>query len=65
MLTDCDAVAIVMHKAGGLAMFDCATAAVYTKVMNRESSLHDCYPEDSVFAILSDQSLCYMCVLLD
>jgi selenocysteine lyase/cysteine desulfurase len=33
IMTDCDAVAIVMHKAGGLAFFDCATVAPYAKVL--------------------------------
>ena len=32
ILTDVDAVAIMMHKAGGLAVFDYATAAPYVKV---------------------------------
>jgi selenocysteine lyase/cysteine desulfurase len=32
LLTDVNAVAILMHKAGGLAFFDYATAAPYVKV---------------------------------
>lgn len=34
LLTDVNAVSILMHKAGGLAFFDYATAAPYVKVRN-------------------------------
>ena len=40
IMTDVDAVSIMMHKAGGLAVFDYATAAPYVKVCH---AIPQCY----------------------